>query len=792
MGVTANRASSRRGLPAQPNGLIDREDTLARASRTLLRPDCRLLTLLGTGGIGKTRVAMALAERLETTFEHGILFVDLTAIGDASAVPSLLAAQFRVKVEDQGLLERIRDYLSSRHVLLVLDNFEHVMPAAMLVADLLEACPRLKVLVTSREPLRLRWEHRMQVSPLALPDPSRPPSAQDLAANPAVALFIERARAANLSFVADIQTLRSIAALCVRLEGIPLAIELAAARTNILSPAAVLERFEKDPSVLKQQAPDAPARHQSIGDVVEWSYRLLSEREQAVFRRLGVFMGGFDLEAAVAVAGEGEEPGLLDSLASLVDKGLLLFDQGHEREPRYRLLETVRAHAVEHLRAAGEEDMVGGMHARHYLAIAEAEWGRLRYAGYFVFAVSVHVFPPSDRGQRPWPKPLDREYANLRAALSWAQEQDAHLLLRMACALARYWWIRGYLPDAKRWLLEALQQNQNADSVLRGRALGGLGIMYRQSAEYERARTLLDESLSLARSSSSEDLLAAALVNLAGVLESLDLMQEATVLLEEAAELTRSRGDDWVLAVVQTYLGWRDLMLSDGVGAETHLSSALSLFQTQEDERSSFVVTLTLARAIALQSDVGRALSLVDNALPLTRRFGQDTLIAMAAEITAYLVADGPDHVRAAHLFGASDALRERGFRRSTLEAQIYEEGFAVIAAKLDAEALADAVEAGRGLSDEETLDEAQKLIRASLSSRAAPPATKKIAESLLSEREREVVALLATGSSNKEIARGLIISESTAKFHVASVLTKLGVNNRAEAVAVALQRGLL
>jgi non-specific serine/threonine protein kinase len=780
-------------LPAQPNELIGREAQVAGSREALMRPECRLLSLLGPGGIGKTRLALALAASVSTDFQDGVCIVDLSDIADAAAVPSLIAAHLGIHVESQDARAQVSAYLRDRQVLLLLDTFDHVLPASTLVADLLEECPRLKVLATSREPLRLRWERRLPVGPLELPDPDALPPAEQLSRIPAVALFIQRARAINMQFEASDETLRQVATLCVRLEGVPLAIELAAARTNLLSPGAILDRLEERMDVLHQASPDVPPRHRSITAVLQWSYLLFSELEQAAFRRLGVFAGTFTLGAATAIAGEDlGEVRTLDILSSLVDKGLVAFAPTADGEPRYYLLDTVRSYALETLRSTGESADVERAHAHYYLDVAEQEYARIRFAGFFVFSPgdtsgSSHPHPSN------WPTRLDRDYPNLRAALTWAREHDPNLLIRLASALVRYWWVRGHLPEGRRWLEAALQLNPAAEPALRSRALGGLGIMLRQQASLERARSVFEEAVALARMEGDAGVLYPRLVNLSGVVGSLLSFDEAATLLAEAIELARARGDTWGEAVALTYLGWLEILRRDGEEAEDVLDSSLQRFRALGDLRSATVVANTLAWVVKLQGDGTRALPLIADALRWCRELGQDAIIALTVEMVAYVLSDGAEPEACARLLGAGDRLREHGYKRDTFENKYYESALAALAAHLDAETLNAARMSGRRLSAEQAVAEALTLVEHVLPS---PPQARrepaKPGDEFLSERELEVLTLMVSGCSNREIGRRLIISQNTAKFHVASILTKMGARNRAEAVSTAVRRGLV
>jgi non-specific serine/threonine protein kinase len=780
-------------LLLQPNELIGRDADVASAREALLKTDCRLLTMLGPGGIGKTRLAIAVAESLASNFAHGVCFVDLAQIADASSVPSQIAAQLDLPVEGTDPLERVRRFLRDQEVLVVLDTFERVLPAALVVAELVEVCPRLKVLTTSREPLRLRWEHRMAVQPLELPNPDARPPAEELMENPAVALFVQRARARDMGFKTSDETLRQIAALCVRLEGVPLAIELAAARTNILSPTAILERLEVGTTVLRQPARDVPARHRSIEAVVDWSYRLLEDEERTLLRHLSIFVGGFTLEAAVMTAGDEQGTGVLNPLSALVDKALVTFDPTHEDAPWYRLPDTVRAYAIERLGNSDEREEVARRHANYYARLAERESARLHSGGYFVFLSSSGVSEPYSPEHPPGSVGVDtREHANLQAALIWAKVHDAPLLMRLATALARYWWVRGSLPEGTRWLEAALERNPEAEPALRSRALNGLGIMYRQQADFERACRALEEAVALTRAAGDAESLAAQLIDLSGVRGSQGQFEGMTTLIEEAAELSHARGDTWGAAVALTYLGWRDLTRVSGADAEPHLAAALEVFRGFGDLRSAAIVEATLAYAVGLQGDARRALPLLDDAMALCRELGQDPVVALVLEITGSVLSEGTSPRVCALLLGAGDALRERGHSRVTMETVFYDRGLAAIQARLGVETRALLAQ-GWLMSREQAIEEALSLIQQeTLALGGVAPQPAKRDEDSLSEREREVLELMVGGCSNREIGRHLTVSENTAKYHVASILNKLGASNRAEAVNVAVRRGLV
>ena len=400
-------------LPAQPTRLLGREREIELIRRLLGDEGVRLLTLTGPGGVGKTRLAVAAAEALLAAFPDGAWFVDLASLADPAAIMPAVAAALGVRDgSGRPVAERVRRQLRGRRLLVVLDNCEQLLPAAGLaVANLLAACPGLTVLATSREPLHLRWEHRLPVLPLGLPDPSPGAAPAALLAAPAVALFVERAQGVWPDFALTAANAPAVAELCRRLDGLPLAIELAAARCNVLPPTALLARLERRLPLPGPGAEDAPERHRTLPAAIGWSYEPLSPEEQALFRRLGVFAGGWTLAAAEAVCA-GEERGLdpLDGLLALLDRSLIHGSGDDDREPRFEMLKILREYALEQLDAAGELEETRRRHAMYYAELAER--------------AAPELFGPR---RAAWLDRLDREDDNLRAALGWATERgEAH------------------------------------------------------------------------------------------------------------------------------------------------------------------------------------------------------------------------------------------------------------------------------------------------------------------------------------------------------------------------------
>ncbi len=476
-------------LPVQPTAFLGRQQEVASVCELLRRPEVRLLTLTGPGGIGKTRLSLQVAAELADQFADGVFFVALAPVNDPRQVlPAIIQTLALTDTGQQDPLVLLKTALQDKRLLLILDNFEQVAEACVQVAELLAVCPKPKVLVTSRMVLHVRAEHEFAVPPLALPNLKCLPNLLALSQFEAVALFIERTQAVKPDFQVTDANAPALAAICARLDGLPLAIELAAARVKYFPPQTLLARLEQGLSVLSGGARDLPARQQTLHRAIAWSYDLLEPEEQQLFRRLSVFVDGCTLEAAEQVCtAAGQLSGdVLEGLVSLVNKSLLRQEEQAEGEPRFWMLQTLREFGLESLTSAGETEVTREAHAAHYLV--KAEEAELEQAG-------AH--------QALWLAQLEREHDNLRAALSWLMQrteaEDLEKALRLAGALWWFWSVRGYVSEGRQWLDRALARSAGASAAIRAKLLSGAGMLALNQDDYDLAETFCRESLALFR-----------------------------------------------------------------------------------------------------------------------------------------------------------------------------------------------------------------------------------------------------------------------------------------------------
>jgi predicted ATPase/transcriptional regulator with XRE-family HTH domain len=705
----------RPALPSVPTPLtrlIGREVEIEALRTILQRDDVRFVTLTGAGGSGKTRLAIAVAAEMGDAFPDGVVFVDLSPLTDPTLVVPTIATSLGVReVVDQSLSQTLSSFLTSKQLLLVLDNCERILAAAPDITSLLAASPGLSVFATSREPLHVRGEREFPVPPLPLPATTPLLELGQFASVPAIALFVERAEASQPDFTMTTENVAAVAAICRRLDGLPLAIELAAARVKVLPPQALLGRLEHRLPLLTGGGRDLPARQRTMRDAIAWSYDLLSPDEQSLFRRLAVFAGGFTLDGAEAVAAADGRLAVLDGLVALVEQSLVRQMPGADAEPRYQMLETVREFGLERLESSGDADDARQRHAEHFLRVSAD-----------LMQASTILMDHASLTR------VVAEHDNVRLALAWYdQHGEIDALLQLSSLLYGLWFSRGLYREGVQWVDRALERSQRVPSSALIRALDGAGTLAIFQGDYVRATSFIEEGLALAQALGDRSLMSEALTYAAflayrhrAFARAEELLAEARHILAGSAESEPGALPFLTLGGVVPFFHIGDLALVQGQFAQaaTEYEEAIALFQAAGSETGLRDMQAGLAAVRYLTGDVPQAAALYGESLQQSHAMAFWPLVVSSLLGLAGIAIEVGDPVAGARLLGTAEGIASSlGAPMYTRDHPVHDRVLATVRLALDEQRFANVRETGRALSIEVAIAEALTVAEAVRSS---------------------------------------------------------------------------